>query len=96
MDKLDTWKAKYLFIGGRLTLLNLVLFTIPTYYLTVLHLPKRVGLEIDRIHRRFFWKSNSTSQARFYLAKWQNICRSKDQDRLGIINIRKDQVCRHQ
>ena len=49
--KLDTWKANYLSMGGRLTLINLVLTAIPTYYLSVLHLPKRVELEIDRIHR---------------------------------------------
>ena len=38
-SKLDTWKAKYLSLGGRLTLVNFVLTVIPTYFLSVLHLP---------------------------------------------------------
>ena len=90
--KLDTWKAKYLSIGGPLTLLNSILSAIPTYFLTVLHLPKKVELEIDRICRHFLWKSKSTSQAGFHLVKWQNICRNKEQDGLGIINIRNFSV----
>ena len=34
--KLDSWKANYLSMGGRLTLINSVLIAIPTYYLSVL------------------------------------------------------------
>ena len=86
--KLDTWKTNYLSLGRRLTLINSVLSAIPTYYLSVPHLSKRVKLEIDRIQWRFLWKSNASSQSGYCLARWMNICRSKDQDGLGIINIR--------
>ena len=51
--KLDCWKSRYLSLGGQLTLLNFVLSTISTYYLSVLHLPVKVEKEIDRIRRRF-------------------------------------------
>ena len=88
MAKLDTWKAKYLLIGVRLTLINSILSAIPIYYLSVLHLPVKVELEVDRIRRRFLWKSTSNSTKGYYLAKLQNIFRNKEQDGLGIINIR--------
>lgn len=56
--KLESWKSKYLSLGGRLTLLNSILSAVPIYYLYVLHLPVRVEKEIDRIRRRFLWTSN--------------------------------------
>ena len=62
-------EGQILTIGGRLTLINSVLFTIPTYYLSVLHLLVKIELEIDRIRRRFLWKSTSTSTRGYYLAK---------------------------
>ena len=75
------------YLGGRLTLINSVLFAIPTYYLSVLHLPRRVELEIDCIHRHFLWKSQASPQSGYCLARWTNICRSKSQYGLGIINL---------
>ena len=47
--KLECWKSRYLSLGGRLTLLNSMLFAIPTYYLFVLHPPIKVEREIDQI-----------------------------------------------
>ena len=41
-NKLECWKYRYLSLDGRLTLLNSVLSAIPTYYLSVLHLPVKV------------------------------------------------------
>ena len=43
---------------------------------------------MDKIKRRFLWKSPSSSSRGYCLAKWKTICRSKDQDGLGIINLR--------
>ena len=90
--KLESWKSKYYSIGGRLTLLNLVLSVIPTYYLSILHLPAKVEKEIDKIRRRFLWSTNSATSKGMFLAKWQCICRKKHQDGLEIINIRNFSV----
>ena len=87
-SKLDTWKANYLSLGSRLTLINFVLTSIPTYYLFVLHFPVKVEHELDKIRRHFLWKSPSCTSRGYCLAKWETICRSKDQDGLGIINFR--------
>ena len=46
-------------------------------------------IEIDCIHRCFLWKTYwYNHQSGFHLANWQNICCNKDQDGLGIINLR--------
>ena len=52
-SRLDTWKARYLSLGGRLILVNSILSSIPTYYLSELHLPAKVEYEMDKIRRRF-------------------------------------------
>ena len=52
-SRLDTWKARFLSFGGKLTLVNSILSVIPTYYLSVLHLPTKVEYEMDKIQRRF-------------------------------------------
>ena len=75
-------------MGGRWTLFNSVLTAIPTYYLSVLHLPTKVEQEMDKIRCRFLWKSPLCATIGYCLAKWQTICRSKEHDGLGIINLR--------
>lgn len=86
--KLEGWKSRYLTLGSRLTLLNSMLSVIPTYYLSVLHLPAKVENEIDQIRRRFLWTPNISGNKGYPLARWHNICRKKHHDGLGIINIR--------
>ena len=75
--KLDTWKARYLSLGGRLTLVNSVLNAIPTYYLSVLHFSVKVEKELNKIRRRFLWKTQSGPSKGYCLAKWKSICRDK-------------------
>lgn len=55
-SRLTPWKAIYLSLGGCLTLINLVLSTIPVYYISVFKLPTWVIQEIDKIRRDFLWK----------------------------------------
>ncbi|GJV58049.1 retrovirus-related pol polyprotein from transposon TNT 1-94 [Tanacetum coccineum] len=56
-ERLSSWKANSLSIGGRLTLVKSVLSSLPIYYLS-LSLSKAPSLVIDvleTIRRRFFW-----------------------------------------
>ena len=86
--RLESWKSRYLSLGSRLTLLNAILSAIPTYYLSVLHLPIRVEKEIDKIRKRFLWKLGREDNQGYHLINWNRICRHRDQNRLGILNIR--------
>ena len=51
--RLDGWKRVFLSKGGRLTLIELVLSAIPTYYLSLFCLSFGVSKELEKIIRDF-------------------------------------------
>ncbi|RVW96497.1 LINE-1 retrotransposable element ORF2 protein [Vitis vinifera] len=48
-------KRQYLFKGGRLTLLKSTLSSLPTYFLSLFVIPKRVCVRLENIQRDFLW-----------------------------------------
>lgn len=48
-------RLRKLSIGGRLTLLNMVLSSLPVYFLSIYHVPKKVQRKIIKLQRNFFW-----------------------------------------
>lgn len=55
-NRLPTWRGRFLNKAGRLKLLNTVLSSIPTYFLTVFSLQKWAVKRLDKIRRGFLWK----------------------------------------
>nr|GFA90873.1 hypothetical protein [Tanacetum cinerariifolium] len=53
-NKLSTWKAKTLSVGGRITLIKPVLGAIPTYYLSLFKVPKGVLSRLEILRHSFF------------------------------------------
>ncbi|GJR83385.1 RNA-directed DNA polymerase, eukaryota [Tanacetum coccineum] len=53
-SKLSKWKAISLSVGGRLTLLKLVLGSLPTYYMTLFKAPDGVLSHLEWLHNSFF------------------------------------------
>ena len=53
--RLATWKMQYLSMGRRLTLINNVQESIPTYYMSLFPIPGSILKQIDRLRRRFLW-----------------------------------------
>jgi mannosylglycoprotein endo-beta-mannosidase len=53
---LPSWKGKFLNRAGRLKLLNSVLSSMPTYFLTIFALKKWAYKKMDKIRRGFLWK----------------------------------------
>jgi hypothetical protein len=51
--KLSNWKGKLLSIGGRLTLIKVVLNAIPIYWMSKFRLPINITKKIDQLCRRF-------------------------------------------
>jgi hypothetical protein len=39
-NTLDSWKEKFLYIGGRVVMFNVVISTIPLYYLSIYRISK--------------------------------------------------------
>src|ERR1043165_4815599 len=54
-NRLSSWKAKILSIGGRLVLIKSVLESLPVYYLSLYKAPKAVIDSMEAIMRRFLW-----------------------------------------
>lgn len=56
--RLAQWKAQYLSLGGRVTLINSVLDSLPTYIMSLFHIPASVVKKLNRLRRDFLWKGN--------------------------------------
>ena len=52
--RLDGWKMNFLFKGGRLTLIEVVFYTIPTCYPSLIRLSSGVNKKLEKIMRNFF------------------------------------------
>ena len=52
---LSNWKGKKISIGGRLTLINSVLSSLPMYMMSFFEIPKGVRKKLDYFRSRFFW-----------------------------------------
>ena len=90
--KLSCWKAKYLSYGGRLVLLNSVLSSLPMFMMSFFEVPKGVLKNLDHFRSRFFWQ-RSFDKHKYRLAKWDILCRPKDQGGLGILNLQLQNKC---
>ncbi|WVZ98282.1 hypothetical protein U9M48_043744, partial [Paspalum notatum var. saurae] len=53
--RLSSWKGKHLSIGGRLTLINLVLSSLSTYMMSFFSVPKGMFNKLDNFHSRPFF-----------------------------------------
>jgi hypothetical protein len=54
MKRLEGWQGSALSIGGRITLINACLSSIPTYCMSMYLLPKTIIKEMDSVRKRFF------------------------------------------
>ena len=81
--KLACWQSKLLSYGDRLVLINSVLTSLPMFMLSFLEVPVGVRKRLDVYRSRFFWQSDQYKR-KYWLTKWNIICRPKDQGGLGV------------
>lgn len=67
--KLSTWQLPYISKLGRLTLIQAVLSSIPTYYLSLFKAPVVICKSIERLMRNFLW-NDSGNQKESHLVRW--------------------------
>lgn len=84
--KLASWQMQYLSFGGRLTLINSVLDSIPTYYMSLFPIPAKVLKQLDKLRRNFLWEGNN-ERHKFHLIKWKKVTQPKTQGGLGIKDL---------
>ncbi|KAJ9708014.1 hypothetical protein PVL29_000195 [Vitis rotundifolia] len=81
--RLSLWKRQYLSKGGRLTLLQSTLSSLPTYFLSLFVIPKRVCARLEKIQRDFLWGGGALEN-KPHLVSWKTICTTKNDGGLGI------------
>jgi hypothetical protein len=87
MDKrLASWKKIYLSRGGRLTLIKSTLSNLPTYFLSLFHLPAGIARRLERIQRDFLW-DGVYGEHKLHLAKWKSVCSPIHRRGLGVKNL---------
>jgi hypothetical protein len=90
-DRLPGWKRDFSSYPGKELLINYVLSSLPTYFLTVFPLPKWGFSKIDRFQRGFLWKGKDHNNVRgdHCLVNWSTCMRPKYLGRLGIKDLEK-------
>jgi len=53
--KLAKWKQRHLSFGGRVTLIQSVLTSIPIYFFSFFRVPKKVMDKLVSLQRKFLW-----------------------------------------
>jgi hypothetical protein len=74
--RIGNWTFRWLSLGGRLTLANSVLQSIPVYWLSLVKLPTSVIHRIQLMLTKFIWKGGKKCTG-FHLTKWKNIAKPK-------------------
>lgn len=70
--KLAQWKTKYLTEAWRITLMKIILSSLPMYYLSILTLPMQVKKELNNIMRRRLWGTKANKLKVCWIA-WINM-----------------------
>ena len=86
--KLERWHKAHLSKGGRLTLLQSVLGSVPIYYMSVFKMPVKVSLIIEKLVRDFLWEGKGEG-SKDHLVKWEVVSKPKSKGGLGVGNLLK-------
>jgi hypothetical protein len=79
--------ANSLSMAGKLILINVVLLSLPIYFMNAFILPKWVIQEIDAIRRNFLWRGSDINIKKIHLANWDLVCMPKSKGGLRITNL---------
>ena len=88
VKRLDGWKKAFLSRGGRLTLIQSVLSSLPIYYLSLFKAPSSVIRSLEKLMRDFFWEGGDLAGGD-HLVGWEDMCKSKENGGLDIGNLEK-------
>lgn len=86
-NKLSSWKASYLSLRGRVTLIKSSLSNLPIYFLSVFKCPASVASRKEKLQREFLWQGENPEK-KFHLVDWASICLPKTDGGLGIRPIK--------
>ncbi|CAJ2645291.1 unnamed protein product [Trifolium pratense] len=84
--RLSSWCGRHLSYGGRITLINSVLASLPLYFFSFFKAPVCVLKQLVRIQRNFLW-GGGLEDKKLCWVKWEQICMPRDQGGLGVKNL---------
>jgi hypothetical protein len=84
--RISNWSHRWLTLGGRLTLVKVVLESIPVYWLSVEKIPKSTLNNIRKRMFSFLWSGKKLKEG-LHLINWQKIAMPKKDGGWGIKNI---------
>ncbi|XP_027183778.1 uncharacterized protein LOC113782066 [Coffea eugenioides] len=87
LEKILSWKTKFLSSGGRLILIKHVLFAIPLHLLSAAVMPKAVFRVIERACANFLWGS-SEEDLRYHWIGWAKLCLPPEEGGRGFAGLR--------
>ncbi|KHN12531.1 Putative ribonuclease H protein, partial [Glycine soja] len=85
--KLAKWKQRHVFFGGRVTLIQSVLTSIPIYFFSFFRVPNRVVDKIVSLQQRFLWGGRPEHNKIAWI-KWETVCLPKEKGELGLKDIK--------
>ncbi|RVW54461.1 putative ribonuclease H protein [Vitis vinifera] len=84
--RLALWKRQFISEGGRITLIQSTLASMPIYLMSLMCIPSVVRLRLEKIQRDFLWGGGALEK-RPHLVKWDVVCSHKMKGGLGIRNF---------
>ena len=84
--RLSKWKAYVLSIGGRVTLIKLVLQSLPNYYFSLYKAPKKVIMILEGMIKKFLWGGTSDVTKMHWVA-WDKVATPKSDGGVGLSNL---------
>ena len=81
--RLVGWKRLYLSKGGKVTLIKSTLSSLPTYFLSLMPLPRKVANRMEKLQRDFLW-SGISGDSKLHLVNWAKVYKPLQLGGLGI------------
>jgi hypothetical protein len=84
--RLSSWSSHHLSYGGRVTLINSVLSSLPLYFFFFFKASRCIIQHLVKIQRNFLW-GGGIDDKKICWIKWDQICLPKDKGGLGVKNL---------
>jgi mannosylglycoprotein endo-beta-mannosidase len=88
-NRLPLWKGRFPKKAARVKLVNSVLSSMPTYFLTIFSVKKWAFKKMDKIRRSFFWKGIESVNGGHCLVRWEKVKRPKNVGELGVLDLER-------